>query len=181
MMKKEQLIQMIQEKFDEEDAILIEDLHEIFLEENEPARNEALLRVLHNNRFELNFDENLDKVIRDLAVQITQFIFRSGSIEDFHAGKYNFEDYENIPPNTPVEEISQLTDDNMKVLNKELVDKIGFLLHLFSRADYAHLNVAIDGYKHYGHDWDAPDIEKEESEHNDYVLLLTGMKKFLEK
>lgn len=181
MMKKEQLIQEVQEWFDEEDSILIGDLDEVFQERGEPARNEALLRALHNDRCELNFDENLDKVIRDLAVRITQFIFRSGSIEDFHAGKYNFEDYENIPPNTPVEEISQLTDANMKVLNKELVDKIGFILHLFSRADYAHLNVAIDGYKGYGHDWDAPDIEKEESEHNDYVLLVTGKKKFLEK
>ena len=180
-MKKEQLIQMIQEKFDKEDCILIEDLHEIFLEENEPVRNEALLRTLHNEQFEINFDESLDKVIRDLAVQITQFIFRSGSIEDFHAGKYNFEDYENIPPNTPIEEISQLTQDNMKTLNKELVDKIGFLLKLFSRADYCHLNIAINSYKHYGDDWDEPNIEKEESEHNDYVLLLTGMKKFLEK
>lgn len=181
MMNKEQLIELIQEKFNEEDSILIEDLNELFLEENEPVRNQALLRALHNEQFEIDFEENIDKVIRDLAVQITQYIFRSGSIEDFHAGKYNFEDYKNIPPNTPIEDISQLTQANMKTLNKELVDKIGFLLKLFSRADYLHLNIAINGYKRYGNDWDDPNIEEIESEHNDYVLLITGMDKFLEK
>ncbi|WP_100401801.1 hypothetical protein [Bacillus sp. FJAT-42315] len=180
-MKKEQLIQLIHEKFDEEDSILIEDLNEIFLDENESVRNQALLRALHSEQFEIDFEESLDKVIRDLAVQITQYIFRSGSIEGFHAGIYNFEDYENIPLNTPVEKISQLTQANMRTLNKELVDKIGFLLHLFASADYLHLNTAINGYKHYGSNWDAPDIQEVESDHNDYVLLRTGMDKFLKE
>lgn len=179
-MKKEQLIRMIQDKFDEKDSILIDDLHEIFLEENEPTRNEALLRALHNNNLEIDFEEDLEKVIRDLAVQITQYIFRSGSIEDFHAGKFNFENFDSIPLGTPIEEISQLTDANMKTLNKELVDKVGFLLHLFSQADYVQLNVAINGYKYYGDDWDAPNIEKMKAEHNDYLLLVTGMDKYLE-
>ncbi|MER2071203.1 MAG: hypothetical protein ABS898_04780 [Psychrobacillus sp.] len=102
-MKKEQLINFIQEKFDEHDSILIDDLDEIFMEENEAVRNEALIRALYNENLEIDFKMNIEKVIKDLSIQITQYIFRSGSIEDFHTGKYNFEDYENIPPNTPIE------------------------------------------------------------------------------
>ncbi|MFS0876183.1 hypothetical protein [Solibacillus isronensis] len=174
-MKKKQLIQLIQNKFDEEDAILIRDLEEIFEEENEQGRNEALLRALYSDQLEIDYNEDLEIVIRELAIRITQYIFRSGSIEDFHAGKYGFADYEKIPPNTPVEEISQLTDENMKVLNKELVDHIGFILHLFSRADYFSLQIAINGYKFFGDDWDDPEIEKIQTKHNDYLLLVTGL------
>lgn len=179
-MKKEQLIQLIQDKFDEEDAILIRDLEEIYDEEKEQGRNEALLRALYSDQFEIDYNEDLEIVIRELAIRITQYIFRSGSIEDFHAGKFSFSRYEEIPPNTPVEEISQLTDDNMKVLNKELVDHIGFILHLFSRADYLSLHTAISGYKFFGNDWDDPEIAKIQSKHNDYLLLVTGMDKHLE-
>jgi len=181
-MKKEQLIQLIQEKFDEHDSILIDDLDEIFNEENEAAvRNEALVRALHNEELEIDFEMNIEKVIKDLSVQITQYIFRSGSIEDFHARKYNFEDYESIPPNTPIESISQLTQGNMKTLNKELVDRIGFMIKLFVQADYHNLSTVINEYRHYGSDWDYPNIEEVEAKHNDYLLLITDMDKHLDK
>lgn len=180
-MKKEQLIHLIQEKFDEYDSILIDDLNEIFIEESEAVRNEALVRALYNENLEIDFDMNIEQVIKDLSVQITQYIFRSGSIEDFHAGKYNFEDYENIPPNTPIESISQLTQGNMKTLNKELVDRIGFMLKLFVQADYHNLSSVINGYRHFGSDWDFPNIEEVEAEHNEYLLLITGMDKHLDK
>ncbi|MCM3639332.1 hypothetical protein M3152_16660 [Sporosarcina luteola] len=180
-MKKAELIKIINEKFNDLDSILIEELSEIFNQDNEQLRNEALLRAMHSEQFEVDFKIPLEKVIRDLAVWTTQKIFRSGTIEDLHAGEYSFEDYENIPPNTPVEQISQLTDDNMMILNKELVDKIGFMFTLFSRAEYFKFANFISGYRLYGTEWDKPNIEVVESNYYNYLLLITGMEKYLDK
>ncbi|MFJ5770339.1 hypothetical protein [Psychrobacillus sp. NPDC093180] len=179
-MKKAELINFINEKFDELDTILIDDLQDIFEEEDESSRNEALLRALHSKDLEVNFGLPLEKVIRDLAVWTTEQIFRSGTIEELHAGRYNFEHYENIPPNTPIEHISQLTQENMKTLNKELVDNIGFILNLFSRADYFKLASFVNSYRHYGDDWDNPNVNSIESKHEDYLLLITGADKYLD-
>ncbi|MER2071204.1 MAG: hypothetical protein ABS898_04785 [Psychrobacillus sp.] len=55
------------------------------------------------------------------------------------------------------------------------------MLKLFVQADYQNLSTVINGYKHYGSDWDYPDIEKVEAEHNDFLLLITGMDKHLDK
>ena len=180
-MNRETLLRLINEKFDEEDTILIEDLQWFFEEEGESTRNEALLRAIHSEQFEIDFELPVEKVIRDLAVWTTQQIFRSGTIEDLHAGKYNFEYYENIPPNTPIEEISQLTQENMKTLNKEFVDKIGFILKLFSQADYFKLAKFINSYRCYGDDWDNPNIKDVESELDDILLIITGARKYLDK
>lgn len=180
-MHRETLLKLINEKFDEEDIILIEDLEVMFKEEGESARNETLLRVIHGEQIDVNYELPIEKVIRDLAVWTTHQIFRNGTIEDLHAGKYGFADFENIPPNTPIEQISQLTQKDMKNLNKELVDNVGFILKLFSQADYFKLAVFINSYRLDGDDWDNPNIKGVESEYNDYLLMLAGVEKDQDK
>lgn len=178
-MQKKQLIEAIQKSFNEEEAILIEDINKIFLKEDESKRNQALLRAVHNREFKIKFDVTLDKIIRDLAVQITHYIFRNGTIEDLHAGRYSFANYGDIPPDTPMEDISQLTQANMKTLNKELVDKIGFLLHHYANAGYANLHILLTEDTQNDPDWDDPDIETLEANHFDYLILKYGLDKYL--
>ncbi|MER2262772.1 MAG: hypothetical protein ABS934_12240 [Psychrobacillus sp.] len=55
-MQKKQLIEAIQKSFNEEEAILIEDINKIFLKEDESKRNQALLRAVHNREFKSKFD-----------------------------------------------------------------------------------------------------------------------------
>lgn len=180
-MDKEELIKLINLKCDEMDSLLIKDLNKIFIENNEQSRNEALLRAIHSINFQIDYTIPIEKVISDLAIQVTKYIIKNGCIEEFHSGKFTIEDYENIPPNTPLKEICQLINENMNTLLQELVDKIGFLIKLFVQADYLHLNTAINGYKYCGKPINAPDIEKIESEYYDYVFQLTGMDKLLKK
>ena len=55
----------------------------------------------------------------------------------------------------------------------------GFILILFSRADYFKLASFINSYRHYGDDWDDPNINSIEARHDDYLLLITGADKYL--
>ncbi|MFG6497564.1 hypothetical protein P8610_19535 [Fictibacillus sp. UD] len=108
--------------------------------------------------------------IRNLAIGLTQYSFRSGPIEDMHSGtnpKHATED-------TSLENISQLSQEDMKKLNKYMVDKLGFLLHLLVEGRYFEMATLLQFPILLGSQWDSPNIEKEEK---DFEKLLTLMKK----
>ena len=88
-----------------------------------PVDANKLLKAYHHNNGVtevLEYSEGKD-CNRNLAVALTIFCFRNGAIEGMHATE-------------------KLSDGDMKTLNKFMVEKIGFLLHLFKIGHY----LAID-------------------------------------
>lgn len=83
--------------------------------------------------------ENIDAV----AKAITHFAFRNGPVEDMHSN-------------------DQLTQNDMKTLNKYMVNRIAGLLTAIADQKWLHLEALFSCYQFYGTEWDKaePDIEE---------------------
>lgn len=82
--------------------------------------------------------ENLDKISK----AITHFAFRNGPIEDMH-----------VSPN------DQLSENDMKVLNKFMVNRLAYVFDLIINEKWLELSVLIDYFGLYGQGWDKAEIE----------------------
>ena len=102
----------------------------------EAARNEVLLEYLAIRGHKA---VETTKIIRDLSVEIAHFIFRNGPVEGMHSGNHSLEHFTEIPHDTPLKDISQLSEKDMEILNKFMVDRIGYLLTLYQQAEYTKL------------------------------------------
>ena len=149
----------------EMDAYLVEE-DDLFLEGHKNA-----MKLEYINKGFISDESILEDNVFDLSRKIVHFIFRNGIIEDMHAGKYGYEEFSKIPENTPLEVISQLSNKDMKALNKYMMDRVGYILHLLQNAEYSKLHYVLDPQKYYGDDWDRPDIEEMEKDTEDYILL----------
>lgn len=79
-----------------------------------------------------------DKNISKISKAITHFIFRNGPIEDMHA---------DVNKN--------ITDEDMKILNKYIVNRIAYIFTLISKDQWAEFNFLIESIDlMFGHDWD---------------------------
>jgi len=76
-------------------------------------------------------EENIDMISK----AITHHIFRNGPIEDMHANK-------------------QLSQDDMKILNKYMVNKLAGILKLVCDGEWLKLGLMLDFLSNYGTDWD---------------------------
>ena len=78
-----------------------------------------------------------------LSKRITQFVFRSGPVEDMHAK-------------------NKLTQKDMKALNKYMVNRIAGLLTTISNGDIANILKLLTFYASLSSDWDLckPDTEE---------------------
>ena len=103
----------------------------------------------HNSeRFEkFNMDSKERLLKRDnidtISKAITHFAFRNGPIEDMHVN-------------------NQLSEDDMKKLNKYMVNRIAGLLTAITDNNWLQLDLLLSQYKYYGTDWDKaePDLEE---------------------
>lgn len=55
----------------------------------------------------------------------------------------------------------KLSDDDMKKLNRFMVDKIGFLLHLFESGHYLGIDDVLEWSMICGQNWDPPNLVRE--------------------
>lgn len=98
------------------------------------AKTEETMKINEKYRDKLLVDENLTMISK----AITHFAFRNGPIEDMHASPNN-----------------QLSQEDMKILNKFMVNKIAYVFKLIIENRWIELDFLI---KHtdmmYGHDWD---------------------------
>lgn len=79
-----------------------------------------------------------DKNISKISKAITHFVFRNGPIEDMHA---------DVNKN--------ITDEDMEVLNKYIVNRIAYIFTLISKDQWAEFNFLIESIDlMFGHDWD---------------------------
>ena len=83
--------------------------------------------------------ENIDFI----AKAITHFVFRNGPIEDMHANR-------------------QLSQSDMKTLNKYMVNRIAGLLTTIADNNWLQLELLLSYYRLYGSHWDKaePDVEE---------------------
>ncbi|MEI3612511.1 hypothetical protein [Pseudogracilibacillus sp. SO30301A] len=82
--------------------------------------------------------ENLDKISK----AITHFAFRNGPIEDMHAYPNN-----------------QLSENDMKVLNKFMVNRLAYIFDLIIDEKWLELGVLINHFSLYGEGWDKAELE----------------------
>lgn len=104
--------------------------------------NESLYKIL-NKDMKKYFFEHFD--INTLAKAMTHYCFRNGPVEDMHAE-------------------GKLGQEDMKTLNKYMVDRLGTLLSLVMDEEWAKLSCLHDAYAKYGHDWDDANIDYGEAD-----------------
>ena len=77
------------------------------------------------------------------AKAITNYLFRSGPIEDMHS-------------------VGQLSQKDMKMLNKYTVNKAATLLDLVFKGEWLRIYSAFQFHKLFGSDWDPSEIDYDE-------------------
>lgn len=97
--------------------------------------NEDIKEFNDNYKDKVFTKENL----RKMAIALTHFAFRKGPIEDMHAAPNN-----------------QLSNDDMEVLNKFMVNRLAYVLELILDEKWIEFNILIEHYGLYGSDWDEP-------------------------
>ncbi|MBD8034855.1 hypothetical protein [Solibacillus merdavium] len=177
-LERSKLIKTVNSTFKNLDRQFMDELVEMegfFYEEDEEdinfesQRNIMLLEYI--NKCEIPEECDPEENVFDLSRKIVHFIFRNGIIEDMHAGKYSYDEFLKIPENTPLEVISQLSDKDMMALNKYMMDRVGYLLHLLQNAEYTKLHYILDKEKYFGDDWDRPEIDNIEKDTEDLFLI----------
>lgn len=78
-----------------------------------------------------------------LAIAITHFAFRNGPIEDIHANPEK-----------------NITDEDMEILNKYMVNSIASVLNLFGRCYFPKIMGLALTSENFGADWDKPDTKE---------------------
>ena len=85
--------------------------------------------------------ENINLIARAL----THYVFREGPVEDMHVKH-------------------QLSQSDMKILNKYMVNQIASLLTLLYNNEWYKLRLVLKSYARYGSNWDEPEINNEIAE-----------------
>ena len=114
-----------------------EKVYRKFVEENKDLFKE----LNQSSKKRLLKQENIDAVSK----AITHYAFRNGPVENMH-GK------------------GQLSEDDMYVLNKYMVDRIAGVLCTIANGEWAKLELLLAHYKIYGSGWDKPEPDMEEIE-----------------
>jgi hypothetical protein len=92
-----------------------------------------------NSKERLLKRENIDSISK----ATTHFAFRNGPIEDMHAN-------------------NQLSENDMKTLNKYMVNKIAGLLTAIADNNWVQLEMLLSYYKLFGTEWDKAEPDMEE-------------------
>ena len=105
-------------------------------------RGELFYKLNADSKERLLSQENIETA----AKAITHFIFRNGPVEDMHCNH-------------------QLTQNDMKTLNKYMVNRIAGLLTAVADHKWLHLEALLAHYQLYGTEWDKvePDMEEIDS------------------
>jgi len=106
-----------------------------FMEKN----SEIFEKLNSNSKERLLKQGNIEIVSR----AITHFVFRNGPVEDIHAN-------------------GQLSENDMKTLNKYMVNRIAGLLKTMAENNWLQLELLLHYYKDYGSGWDKVETDVDE-------------------
>ena len=97
---------------------------------------EELKLLNEHSKERLCKEENIDYISKAL----THYIFRNGPVEDMHANH-------------------QFSQEDMKTLNKYMVNKLAGLLKMIYDGEWMKIELLLNFFKRYGHDWDKAEID----------------------
>ena len=120
---------------------------EDYLNEND---NKKLFEGLNQSAKNRLLDKNN---INTISIALTHYLFRNGVVEDMHAA-------------------GKLSQDDMKALNKYMVNKIAGILETISNGEWLKLELLLNYYQQrYGKNWDTPISDTEEIELEYQIFL----------
>ncbi len=102
-----------------------------FLSEN---KNKTLFENLNKNSKERLLSDRSKDI---LPIALTHYLFRNGPVEDMHAD-------------------GKLSQNDMKILNKFMVNRIAGLLEAIDKGEWLKLELLFNFYSLFGKDWDKP-------------------------
>lgn len=111
---------------------------------------DPILVALCNNF--LNSMTDSDSYIRNMAIALTLFCFRNGPVEDMHAD-------------------GKLSDSDMKILNKSIVNRVALVLRLLNLEDSEYLHLLLGANFGAGMNWDDPEIDEDLKRYLNMVYL----------
>ena len=113
-----------------------------YMYKNYVKNNEDLYVLLNQNaKMRLMNPELIDTISKAL----THYVFRNGPVEDMHAD-------------------GKLTQQDMKTLNKYMVNRIAGLLKLAEEGEWLKISLMLDFLKPYGNEWDKAEYDTEDIE-----------------
>lgn len=96
--------------------------------------NKSLFENLNQNSKErLLSKDNIDSI----SIALTHYLFRNGPVEDMHSD-------------------GKLSQEDMKTLNKFMVNRIAGLLKTLDKGEWLKLELLLNFYSLFGKDWDKP-------------------------
>lgn len=100
---------------------------------NKDTENKILDEINNMSKERLLKKENFDNI----SIALTQYLFRSGPIENMqHSGK--------------------LSQEDMKILNKFMVNRIAGLLETINNGEWLKVDLLLEKYSKFGKSWDKP-------------------------
>ena len=104
--------------------------------------NQDVFDMLDKESFDiLKNKDNIDWI----SIALTHYLFRNGPVEDMHAD-------------------GKLSQDDMKILNKYMVNRIAGLLKLANDNEWLKIRLMLSYFKLFGQDWDKPEYDTEDIE-----------------
>lgn len=104
--------------------------------------NKDIFDMLDKESFDiLKNKDNIDWI----SIALTHYLFRNGPVEDMHAD-------------------GKLSQDDMKILNKYMVNRIAGLLKLANDNEWLKIRLMLSYFKLFGQDWDKPEYDTEDIE-----------------
>lgn len=102
--------------------------------------NSSLFTLLNQNSKErLLKEENIDFISKAL----THYVFRNGPVEDMHAA-------------------GKLTEEDMKTLNKYMVNRIAGLVKLMQEGEWLKIELLCNALRYFGTEWDKAEMDTKE-------------------
>lgn len=96
--------------------------------------NKSLFKNLNQSSKERLLDKNNFDTI---SIALTHYLFRNGPVEDMHSD-------------------GKLSQEDMKTLNKFMVNRISGLLNTLNSGEWLKLELLLNFYSLFGKDWDKP-------------------------
>ena len=97
--------------------------------------------LINNAKNNLLRESNIESV----SIALTHYLFRNGPVEDIH-------------------ENGQLSQEDMKTLNKYMVNRIAGLLKMIHNNDWIKLELLLEYNSRYGKDWDKVECDTSEAD-----------------
>lgn len=100
---------------------------------NEDSNKILFENLNQSSKERLLKEDNIDII----SIALTHYLFRNGPIEDMHSD-------------------GKLSQENMKTLNKFMVNRIAGLLKTMDNGEWLKLELLLNFYSLFGRDWDKP-------------------------